>query len=88
MSRYSIDTPDVDVTSLAHNVESFGVTIQRDENCNFLAEQIRLMTTAAKDRRYSIDMLIIYNYMHLMCTTNHLLVMKKSGKYCVSLVNI
>ena len=43
MSRYSIDTPDVDVTSsskaLAHNVKSFGVTIQREETCNFLAEQ-------------------------------------------------
>ena len=100
VSRYSIDTPEVDVTSLPHNtlegscgilkqkqtssskslaynVESFGVTIQREETCNFLAEQIRLLTTAAKGRRYSIDMLIY-----------HLLVMKKSEKYCVSLVNI
>ena len=69
MSRYSIDTPDVDVTSsskaLAHNVESFGVTIQREETCNFLAEQIRLLTTAAKGRRYSIDMLIYaFNLYH------------------------
>ena len=69
VSRYSIDTPDVDVTSsskaLAHNVESFGVTIQREETCNFLAEQIRLLTTAAKGRRYSIDMLIYaFNLYH------------------------
>ena len=51
VSRYSIDTPDVDVTSsskaLTHNVESFGVTIQREEPCNFLAEQIRLLATTA-----------------------------------------
>ena len=62
VSGYSIDTPDVDVASsskaLAHNVESFSVTIQREDTCNFLAEQIRLRTTAAKGRRYSIDMLI------------------------------
>ena len=69
VSRYSIDTPDVDVTSsskaLAHNVELFGVTIQREETCNFLAEQIRLLTTAAKGRRYSIDMLIYaFNLYH------------------------
>ena len=69
MSRYSIDTSDVDVTSsskaLAHNEESFGVTIQREETCNFLAEQIRLLTTAAKGRRYSIDMLIYaFNLYH------------------------
>ena len=69
VSRYSIDTPDVDVTSsskaLAHNVESFGVTIQREETCNFSAEQIRLLTTAAKGRRYSIDMLIYaFNLYH------------------------
>ena len=70
VSRYSIDTPDVDVTSssskaLAHNVESFGVTIKREETCNFLAEQIRLLTTAAKGRRYSIDMLIYaFNLYH------------------------
>ena len=53
VSRYTIDTPDVDVTSsskaLAHNVESFGVTIQREETCNFLAEQIRFLTTATTD---------------------------------------
>ena len=69
VSRYSIDTPDVDVTfsskALAHNVESFGVTIQREETCNFLDEQIRLLTTAAKGRRYSIDMLIYaFNLYH------------------------
>ena len=69
MSRYSIDTPEVDVTSssksLANNVESFGVTIQREETCNFLVEQIRLLTTAAKGRRYSIDMLIYaFNLYH------------------------
>ena len=69
VSRYSIDTPDVDVTSssksLAHNVESFGVTIQREETCNFIAEQIRLLTIAAKGRRYSIDMLIYaFNLYH------------------------
>ena len=51
--------------SLAHNVESFGVTIQREENCNFLAEKIRLLTTAAKGRRYSIEMLIYaFNVFH------------------------
>ena len=69
VSRYSIDTPNVDVTSsskaLAHNVESFGATIQREETCNLLAEQIRLLTTAAKGRRYSIDMLIYtFNLYH------------------------
>ena len=43
----------------------FGDTIQREETCNFLAEQIRLLTTAAKGRRYSIDMLIYaFNLYH------------------------
>jgi len=51
VSRYSIDAPDVDATSsarsLASDVESFGVSIQREETCNFLAEQIRLLCGAA-----------------------------------------
>lgn len=69
VSRYSIDTPDVDVTStsksLAKDVEAFGVAISKEECCNFLAEQIRLLCAAAKGRRYSIDMLIYaFNLYH------------------------
>ena len=51
--------------ALVHNVESFGVTTQREETCNFLAEQIRLLTTATEGRRYLIDMLIYaFNLYH------------------------
>ena len=42
-------------------MESLGVDANREDCCTFLAEQLRLMCTAAKGRRYSID-IIIYSF--------------------------
>ena len=50
-----------DGQSLASDVESLGVDANKEDCCTFLAEQLRLMCTAAKDRRYSIN-IIIYSF--------------------------
>ena len=42
-------------------MESLGVDANKEDCCTFLAEQLRLMCTAAKGRRYSID-IIIYSF--------------------------
>ena len=64
LSRYSNETvmSNVDISSrcksLAADVEVLGVNCNKEECCNFLAEQLKLLCTATKGRRYSIDILI------------------------------
>ena len=69
LSRYSSDTAATANSSiisrcqsLASDVESLGVDANKEDRCTFLAEQLRLMCTAAKGRRYSID-IIIYSFL-------------------------
>ena len=65
LSRYSSDTAATANSSiisrcqsLASDVESLGVDANKEDRCTFLAEQLRLMCTAAKGSRYSIDIII------------------------------
>ena len=69
LSRYSNDTAATANSSiisrcqsLASDVESLGVDANKKDRCTFLAEQLRLMCTAANGRRYSID-IIIYSFL-------------------------
>ena len=63
ISRYSIDAAShVDTISrcqsLAANVELLGVDTGKEECCNFLAEQLTLLCSSAKGRRYSTLQLV------------------------------
>ena len=87
LSRYSSDTAataNSSITSrcqsLASDVESLGVDANKEDRCTFLAVQLRLMCTAAKGRRYSID-IIIYSFLFIFY--KHLLAIKRYGIHYV-----
>ena len=72
LSRYSSDTAATANSSiisrcqsLASDVESLGVDANKEDRCTFLALQLRLMCTASKGRRYSID-IIIYLFLFFL----------------------
>ena len=62
LSRYASKIVELDSVSTCHTittaVEELGVTISKQSTCSFLAEQIMLLCTSQKARRYSVDMII------------------------------
>ena len=62
LTRYASNIVEPDSLSTCHiittAVEELGVTISKQSTCSFLAEQIRLLCTSPKTRRYSVDMII------------------------------
>ena len=62
LTRYASNIVEQDSVSTCHTiatvVEELGVTISKQSTCSFLAEQIRLLCTSPKARRYSVDMII------------------------------
>ena len=62
LTRYASNIVEQDSVSkcdtIATVVEELGVTISKQPTCSFLAEQIRLLCTSPKARRYSVDMII------------------------------
>ena len=62
LTRYASNIVEQDSVSTCHTiatvVEELGVTISKQPTCSFLAEQIRLLCTSPKARRYSVDMII------------------------------
>ena len=62
LTRYASNIVEPDSVSTCHTIatalEELGVTILKQPTCSFLAEQIRLLCTSPKARRYSLDMII------------------------------